>query len=198
VLNLLYIIHLVPLVHERLFVCRNFGKNTTKYTHRRQVDVAGGPWAHMSCQPVPPRRRPTPQVALPCHWSVGETLQGLSSVYSMSVWSIVEIGLPWIYGPIVIHLEELHRLNNRHSIQIFSCAINITAFEEQPRHYDQVAVHLRVGRCPLASPNAQGTPHHPTCCLQVPPLPLHTIKGGVELGGQGPIHFQAFQVLQAL
>jgi hypothetical protein len=44
-----FIIHLVPLVHGNIFVCRNFGQNGDKYTHRRQVDMVGGlraTWAH--------------------------------------------------------------------------------------------------------------------------------------------------------
>jgi hypothetical protein len=59
-----FIIHLVPLVHGNIFVCRNFDQNGDKYTHRRQVDMVGGfgaTWAHRL---APQGRRPAPQVPL--------------------------------------------------------------------------------------------------------------------------------------
>jgi hypothetical protein len=58
-----FIIHLVPLVHGNIFVCRSLGQNGDKYTHWRQVDVVGGlgaTWAH---QLTPQGRRPAPPSA---------------------------------------------------------------------------------------------------------------------------------------
>jgi hypothetical protein len=55
-----FIIHLIPLVHGNIFLCKNFGQNGDKYTHRRQVDVVGSlgaTWAHW---PAPQGRRSAP------------------------------------------------------------------------------------------------------------------------------------------
>jgi hypothetical protein len=57
----MFIIHLVPLVNGNIFVWRNFGQNGDKYTHRRQVDMAGGlgdTWAGPTRAPSDPQVPP--------------------------------------------------------------------------------------------------------------------------------------------
>ena len=95
-----FIIHLVPLVHGNIFVCRNFGQNDDKYTHRRLVDMVGGQGTHMPHRPVPHRRHLVPYLPLPHHRSVGATPQALSSVDPMSVCTNGHDGVvlgPWVH-----------------------------------------------------------------------------------------------------
>jgi hypothetical protein len=95
-----FIIHLVPLVHGNIFVCRNFGQNGHKYTHRRQVDVARGQGAYMPRRPVPHRFPLVPHLPLPRHRSVGEVLQAFSNVDLKSVCIDGHDGVvldPWVH-----------------------------------------------------------------------------------------------------
>ena len=41
-------------------------------------------------------------------------------------------------------------------------------------------------------------PHRLPSCLQIPPLPLHALKRGVELGGEVPHSFPSFSKLSSL
>jgi hypothetical protein len=95
-----FIIHLVPLVHGNIFVCRNFGQNSDKYTHRRQVDMIGRPGAHMPCHLAPPWCRLVPLLPIPHHRSVGEVLQTFSSIDLKSVCTDAHDGVvldPWVH-----------------------------------------------------------------------------------------------------
>ena len=130
-----FIIHLVPLVHGNIFVCKNFGQNGDKYTHRRQVDVAGGlgaTWAHRS---APQGHCPSPQVP-PWHWphhrSVGAAPQALPCVDLSRFASMVTMKRPWIHGPIVIGLGASNQPWNRLTTQILTCVVHVTAIGSQP------------------------------------------------------------------
>jgi len=163
-----FIIHLVPLVHGNIFVCRNFGQNSDKYTHRRQVDVAeglGATWAHRS---TPQRRRLAPQVPhwhWPCHRSVGAAPQALPCVDLSWFASMVMMEWSWIRGSTVMDLEPSNRPWNRLTYQISTCADFTTSFGSQPRPYDRKAVNSRAGRRLYHATQHPSHLHHLTGCL---------------------------------
>ena len=120
-----FIIHLVPPVHGNIFVCGNFGQNGDKYTHRRQVDVAGGlggTWAH---RPATQGHRSAHQVP-PWHWprhrSMGAAPQALPCVDLSQFASMVMMEWSWIHGSTIMDLDPSNRPPNHFTCQISTCA----------------------------------------------------------------------------
>ena len=140
-----------------------------------------GPWAHMPRRPKPCgiTRRPHP---LPCHLSMGWPPHCFSSVDPRRFDPNVHIELPWIHGPTVIQLEGPNRPPNYHSNHGNRPTYHATASKGQPSPLDGKAMQGTVDRRPLGQPMPPATPL-PLLHLQVPPYPLHTIKGAVVLGG---------------
>jgi hypothetical protein len=95
---IMFKIHLVPLVLGKITCMQGKSQKWTNMKHRRQVDVAGGPWAHM------PHRSMTP-LPLPHHWSTWKPPHCFSSVDLWRFDPKVHIELPWTHRPAVIHLE---------------------------------------------------------------------------------------------
>ena len=92
---------------------------------------------------------------------------------------MVKTELPWIHGPIVIDLEELHRLNHRLLDQIFARAILVTAFGILSRPYDAMAMHPTAGRRPMASLGGQVSSTNSLATYKYPQL-LGAINRGVH------------------
>jgi hypothetical protein len=125
---------------------------------------------------IPTRAPPGPQVALPRHQSMGAPPEAMTSVHSMMVWWMAEIGWPWIHGPIVIHSGASNRLTNRLPNRILTCVASKTTIGSQLEPDDQEAVHPRAGRHPLAPPDALDAP--PTSWLPTSTPSLYTINRG--------------------
>jgi hypothetical protein len=160
---ILFLIHLVPLVHEKVFVCKNFGKNSAKYAQRRQVDVAGGLGPTLPRRLVPPRCCPMPPVPLPRHWCMGEDLQGFSTVDPTLICFKGRDGAALVLWVHRHKLGGLQPTSNRPPART-------TALPTMQNHW---GVNPRCWK-----------PSTSLGCLQVPLPYLHTIKGGVELVGE--------------
>ena len=90
-------------------------------------------------------------------------------------------------------MSQTWSLTNRLTSQVSPCAGFTTDLEEQPQHYDAMAVHPRAGRHPLAPPDALGPPSTQPLPTNTPYASLH-YKQRVWSSVEGrPIHFQAFE-----
>jgi hypothetical protein len=136
-----FIIHLVPLVHGNIFVCRNFGQNGDKYTHRRQVDMVGGlraTWAHRL---APQGRHQPPSATLALATSPIPRSGSTSS--PMHWFKLVCING---HDGVVMDLEPSNWPPNHFTYKILTCVDFTTAFASQPRPYDQKVVKSRASR----------------------------------------------------
>jgi len=57
-------------------------QNDEEYGHMEQVDVAGGPGAHMPCRSTPLGHRPMPPWHRPRHKSMGAAIEPITSLHS--------------------------------------------------------------------------------------------------------------------
>jgi hypothetical protein len=93
----MFIIHLVPLVLEKIICMQEKIQKWTNMKHRRQWDVTGGPWAHMhigQCYVASPDG-PTP---LPHHWSAWRPLHYFSTLDPSRFDPKDDGELPWSTG----------------------------------------------------------------------------------------------------
>jgi hypothetical protein len=125
----------------------------------------------------------------PCHvtdpWEHKPSQALILNQFAPRVW----MECPWIVKTTVIHLEASNRPPNQLTCQIFACADFTTTIGSQPVLWDQKAVEWRASRHTLGAAQCPRHPNWPPSYLQIPPLPLHTIKGGVELSGEVPHSF---------
>jgi hypothetical protein len=76
--------------------------------------------------------------------------------------------------------------------------LHASTIQEPSSTVDGEAVEPRVGRCPLASADGPLAPTDLLHYLQVHPLLLHTIKGGMELGEDHSLHPNSFSSIPSL
>jgi hypothetical protein len=104
----MFIIHLVPLVLEKIICMQEFSQKWTNKVHKRQVDMAGGqgPLGGVSrCHMALPNN----PLGLLYHWSTWcarwQPQESSPPLIQCQFDLRVEVELPWIHGPIAIHLE---------------------------------------------------------------------------------------------
>jgi hypothetical protein len=190
-------------VRKIIITCVEFALYFTSYTctcknicgHRRQVDMAGamGPHGHVSRHHV---ASDPPCMTLPRHLSVGEPLQGLSTLDPMPVCFKGRDGSaldPRVHRHSLEGLQPTSCPNNRltcHATAIGRLSSTVGCWGGAR---DSRSTPLGVVRCPRH-------PHYLICCLQVPPHLLQAIKGGVVLGEEVPHSIPSInsKLLQAL
>ena len=89
----------------------------------------------------------------------------LWSIDPMSIHSVAEIHFAWIEGPIVIQRRASNRLKHRPSVGISTCAAFATVIGSYLGTYNDEAVELRAGQCPLEAARRPSFLHHLGGCL---------------------------------
>ena len=165
--------------------------------HRRQWDVAGGcrPTCHVRRRLGASPNGPTP---LPRHWSAWSPPHCCSNIDPCWFEPRDNVELPRIAGSTVIHLGGPNQPPNHHSNHGNRPTYHATASKGHQAPLDGKAVRWTVGQHPLSRSTPPASPL-PLLLLQVPPYPLHTVKGAMVLGGDHhSSSSQAFHVFQAL
>jgi hypothetical protein len=128
-----------------------------KYGHMEASGCGREPLAHLAAPPGATRVLPGPPSGHATSPIRGRCSRANDKHPFKSVWSMHKIWWRWIHGPIVIDLGGFHRLTNRLTYQILTCAGFTTDLEEQPRCYDVEAVHPTADRRPPCAAR------HPRC-----------------------------------
>ena len=144
--------------------------------------MARGPWAHRPHRPTPYgiTQRPTWPATSLIHMICKVAPPGVITTLDPCRFDPrVDVELPRIARSTVIHLEDQNRPPNRLTSWETNLPVMQPPSRGHPSPLDGEVVQWTVDRPWPTSADAPPPHLH----LQVPPCPLHTIKGAVVLGG---------------